>query len=406
MGINFLKVNKSNFKTDFFDKSSILPLFESVFNKTNNQDFNNKNTTIKKEYKNHIYLVNCIPPYFNLQISNSKVPPYGFFKVSPRQGFLVDLKGYSSMDDYFSGHFNKKKRITVRRCLKRLEACFNIHHKVYYGEISRETYDFLFDRFESMIRKRFSQKDKSHDNLRNWDYYKKATYSMILEKKASLFVVYDNEKPIDISLNYHHQNILNYAITSYDVDYSKFGLGNVAIYKRLEWCFENGYEIFEMDWGDYPYKRYWSNCIYDYECYVLYNKNHAHKKIMAFMIAMLIKWRKYLRGNIASIKQKAKKALKKESQFLTKQNSGKPIIENKDMTSVVLNENNTKIDINKQEYTFLRKPTYDFQYLNTEHSKDINVYKVYSEAHSFFITGKFKCQKVIYKMLDNGGKST
>ena len=53
-------------------------------------------------------------------------------------------------------------------------------------------------------------------------FYRDVALPMILEKKASLFVVYEDSNPIALRLNYFSENTLFHAITTFDIDYSKF----------------------------------------------------------------------------------------------------------------------------------------------------------------------------------------
>ncbi len=63
-------------------------------------------------------------------------------------------------------------------------------------------------------------------------------YPLILEKKASLFVIYNKETPMAITYNYHTEDTLIDAITVFDIDYSKFNIGYVNNLKLLNWCFD------------------------------------------------------------------------------------------------------------------------------------------------------------------------
>ena len=64
------------------------------------------------------------------------------------------------------------------------------------------------------------------------------------------------------------------------------------------------------------------------------------------------------------------------------------------MMEIPLEENKTIIDINTEEYAFLRKPVYDFQYINFESSSSITVYKLENNNDSYVIVGIKKKQKV------------
>jgi len=55
----------------------------------------------------------------------------------------------------------------------------------------------------------------------------------------------------------------------------------------------------------------------------------------------------------------------------------------------------TKININCDEYAFLRKPTYDFQYLNFEASDTIHVFKMNNDSNSYIIKGEKQQQNIL-----------
>jgi hypothetical protein len=50
-------------------------------------------------------------------------------------------------------------------------------------------------------------------------------------------------------------------------------------------------------------------------------------------------------------------------------------------------DNITKIDITSDQYAFLRKPVYDFQYLNFEPSANVMVFKDNIDDNSYLIKG-------------------
>lgn len=394
MGI--LKLIKSNFSIDFFEKNSTLSLFWNIYNKTNNQDYISKNQECRKDFEKFIYLVNCIPPYFDLKINESKVP-FKYFSVSFRKGFLANLKDYNNVDDYVKNQFSSKGKMKLIKRVKRLETSFNIHYKLYYGDIDKETYQFLFEKSKDMINRRFSQKGTVNSLLENWDFYAETSYSQILEKKASLFVVFDKDKPIGITLNYHHQNIFNGTITSFDIDYSKFGLGIITIYKLIEWCINNDHNLLDMGWGDYPYKYDWANTVHYYECRVYYNKNHFHKKLMAFVIIKLIRLRLYLRKKVIPFfRFKITPIFKRKNNYPIPKQAIKPICEVTEINNLELDNNIIKIDINKEEFAFLRRSIYDFQYMNRLHSIDIDVFQLIEQEDSYIINSENKSQKLTY----------
>ena len=73
---------------------------------------------------------------------------------------------------------------------------------MHIGDISKSEYDFIFSEFRRLLEKRFTDKQVSNNNLneKEWNFYYDVAYPLIVEKKAALFVVYDNDKPIGLSL--------------------------------------------------------------------------------------------------------------------------------------------------------------------------------------------------------------
>ena len=50
---------------------------------------------------------------------------------------------------------SKKSRYKFKTYAKKIDSSVNIYHKVYYGHIDDETYEFVFDYFRTLLRKRF-----------------------------------------------------------------------------------------------------------------------------------------------------------------------------------------------------------------------------------------------------------
>jgi len=287
-----------------------------------------------------------------------------------------------------------KSRSQLRRRINRLEACFKIKYTFYFGEISKEKYDFLFNKLELLIERRFRQRGDIYSLKSKWESIKENSYELILEKKASLFVIYDGEKPIDICLSYHFQNVMHHLIRSYDIDYSKFWIGQVDILKQIEWCFVKGIKIFDLMWGELIYKTRWCNVISEYEHYFIYKNNHRLKKPFVRLMIKLYKINDFLKQkNIHQFPYKLRVAFSKKNQSMhTEKEYAFKIV---NIVKMPLNDIIVKIDINSEEYAFLRKPTYDFQYLNFEASDTISVFKMNNECNSYIIKGKKREQKIL-----------
>ncbi|MDT0607853.1 GNAT family N-acetyltransferase [Croceitalea rosinachiae] len=379
--LSFLRL-KHNFTLDFFSKGSIYPIYNEVYNKTSGQCFSNK-VSVFPNPKNKIYVVNNIPPYFDLKINTEKVP-YDYYKTNYLKGFLVNLDGYDSIAEYLKNQLGSKSRSKMRAYLKRLETCFSIRYRMFHGTITKKEYDFLFNQFLIMIKRRFSQRKETHEALKDWEYIRETTYSRIIKKEASLFVIYDGDKPIDICLNYHHQNIFNNSIRSYDIDYNKFRLGHIDILKQLEWCMENEYTVFDLSYGDLDYKRKWCNTVYEFTQHVLFPKDLVQKRVLAFLVIQLINLKAFLKNKKVDILfQKIRAILKRKPVKAIE--SYEPSLEIIQIPEGLLLEERVKIDINKEEYAFLRKKVYDFQYIERVHSENISVHRPIDRNDTFIV---------------------
>jgi|GEM_PF-2767162 len=187
-------------------------------------------------------------------------------KYASLQGFAICLDAYSSVEQYMEACFNKKVRGNIMRCKRRLEKCYDISYDRFYGEIEEGHCSSLLDCLYDMIVARFRERQESNATLAHWEQIKNTLYPLILSRKASLYVISQAGTPICISISYHYGSMLFYYVTSYDIAYSKFSLGNIMIIKQLESCFEEGgYRYIEMGWGYMDYKRRWCNTTHTFE---------------------------------------------------------------------------------------------------------------------------------------------
>lgn len=376
-----------NFTLDFFSKREVYPFFHYIRNKTNKQDYYNPLETADCELHNKVYVVNHIPPYLEA-LTYQGPKALTCFKIYQMKGYLADLKGFDSLEDYMKKQFGPKSRSKMRGYLRRLEKCFDIRYSWYYGEIEKQEYDWLFRQLHHLIARRFIQRGDTHESFAHWQTLEEITYEMILQKQASIFVIYDGPKAIDICINYHHQNILDNSIRSYDIDYSKFRLGYVDIMKQLEWCIANHYRIFDLSYGVFDYKKWWCNQEYLFEQQILYRKNDIFKKGQAFCIMQLLRLKGYLKEkNVHLLYHKIRKQFKKSGLPEVKaekkplQLKESPWTDDIDVTAW------QTLDIEKDDFGFLRKTVYDFQYRNAEHRSCIRIYQTEMEPDCYIISG-------------------
>ncbi|WP_271784561.1 GNAT family N-acetyltransferase [Aquimarina algiphila] len=373
---------------ELFEKNSIPKIFSKIESFGSDESLVNSNYDKNiVENSDRIYSVFFIPDYlkpvFNHQVFNAKKINQ-FFK-----GYAIFLDGFISADAYIKHRFRSNAK-GIRRRIKRLESCFQISYKTYFGSIEKEEYDVLMDCLHEMLVKRFEQRNDVSQSLLRWDHYVKMYYSLINEKKASLFVVMNGDTPIVVSLNHHFNERLFSSISSYDIDYGKFSLGSVEIYKKLDWCIANNHKSYEMGMGDLSYKREWCNHIYNFEHQIIYPK----KSISAYLGAMI----EYTKASFKEFVFKV--AYVRYKKFKAKRKKG--VSHELSYTASVIEEiqndlpYNTVIDYNAQEFLFLRKLVFDFLYTSIENVSNVKVLEISKEQKTFLIIGNKKMQRITF----------
>ena len=385
MKLPFIKYSKYNFSFYFFQNQHINPFYNKLFNYTNDEEVLNPNFESEGAIGNTIHEIKFIPSYFRLE-TPLLTGKYKFIKYNRLKNFRINLDGFSNAEHYLEDQMGSKSRSQLRRRINRLETCFNIKYTFYYGQITKQEYDCLFNALELLIERRFTQRGDAYSLKDKWDYIRESTFQLILDKKASFFVIYDENKPIDICLNYHFKNIVQHLIRSYDIDYSKYWVGQIDIYKQLDWCFLNNFKIFDFMWGELVYKTRWSNEISIFEHHFIFKDDNPLKLLFVKTIINLYKISDY-------VKQKSiyKSLVKAKSNF-TQKGKGKSkkkesIITFETISKMPLINSITAININNTSYKFLRKAVYDFQYIHFENTANINVYKINNDFDSYIIQG-------------------
>ena len=93
---------------------------------------------------------------------------------------------------------------------------------------------------------------------------------------------------------------------------------------------------------------------------------------------------------------KLRTSIFKKAQF--KQEIKATVFKTENIEQMPQNEDITKIDIIDEAYAFLRRIVYDFQYLNSEYSDTIQVFKINNDINSYIIKGVKSQQKVIISL--------
>mgnify|MGYP001265499249 CR=1 FL=1 len=291
------KKNYLFFKNLKFLKANIfLPVYCNVGeNFTNGVSYNCKELLTEK-VKSKVLLIYDVPTYFNKNSSflDSKIK---YLKTKQYAGGYTDFDKFSSLEEILQTRFKAKKRAEFKKFKKRLELCYNVEYICYKGDVSISDYDYLMQAFFVLLEKRYIEKGINNRNTSSKFqlYYKELIYKLINENKASLFVVKCDDNLVSMSINFHSEDIMFYAIPVFDTNYSKFNLGHISLMAIFDWCIENGVKKFDFSKGDGIYKDKWITNHYHYENHIIYNSKSLISSFLAKLIFLFFNFKQFLR---------------------------------------------------------------------------------------------------------------
>ncbi len=208
---------------------------------------------------------------------------------------------------------------------------------------------------------------------------------MILERKASLFVIYDGDVPIGVTLNFLSEEVLVDTITVFDIDYAKFHLGSVSIMKLIEWCLENDYKVLDFSKGHYIYKTRWSNLKYHYNYHLLYDSKSLKSKLLSYGIRKYFQLKRVLREmELNELFHKLFFMLK----FPFGNNSDSTEYNYKEVEENSNPDDLVELNLSTSENGFLRPAIFEFLYQRNESIKDLKVYRIGNNHSLFHFKGK------------------
>lgn len=247
-----------------------------------------------KDFKNKVALIHDVID--NPDKNYTSVDSIKLIKVKQYKGVRGDLSTFKTSEDIISASFSSSKaKYNFKRSIKLLEEQHQITYKVYHGNIDKDIYDKEMAAFNNLISTRFDDKSEFNTVLPMWTFYEDLIYPLILEKKASQNVIYDNEQPIAMSINFIDGQTLIVAIRSFDISYHKMNIGNIEVFKLIEWCISNGITTLDFSKGEVDYKKRWSNDVYEFHHHILYDSSSITSSIIGKSMANYFKFKQYLR---------------------------------------------------------------------------------------------------------------
>ncbi len=307
------------------------------------------------------------------------------YKSVQYSGFLINLNKFENLNEYMQFAFGRNSRMKMRKYSRKLNQCFDFKTKMFFGEIEKKQFDDLFDQFMNLLEKRYSQKQIMHNNmqLKEWQFYKKVAYPLILKKRASLFVVYDGETPIAITYNYHTKNSIIDAITAFDIDYSKFNIGYITNLSLLDWCFKNNINTFDFSKGFYEYKKRMSTSEYNFEYHIIYNSSSFISKTLAFCYYNYFEFKSFLRKR--NYNEKFHQLTYKLNHIRGLRPKKNILIEKID--SLPQKDNLISIDLTEDDnFCFLRKVINNFLYVSESPFEEINTFKRKDISNAYILS--------------------
>ncbi|PIA77527.1 hypothetical protein BFR04_08795 [Gaetbulibacter sp. 4G1] len=289
----FFYFKNSRFTFDLFLENKINAFYTShLLNKLTNVSF--ATTIISSNTFKTIYIVKDIPDYLGIEVQKTN-NTYHFKKVKQYKGYLINLNGYNNKEAFIRENLNKRNRKNLYSKERNLNKTHKISSRTFFGSISKKQYDNIFETFYILLKKRFNEKRIYNRYLSNWKDIQASTFQKILDKKASLHIIYDEMKPIAITLNFHKGDIVFSHIQAYNTNYSKYNMGDICIINQIEWLIRNNINVFDLSMGKTYYKEKWSNYTYTFIYHIFYKQKSLFSKIYAKIITNELKLIQFLR---------------------------------------------------------------------------------------------------------------
>lgn len=362
-----------DFLNTFLKTGQLEPFFSKVVHTKSKKTIYLSETDHHSKFHNRHYLVFDVPGYLDTRTSAQ----VGIRKTNSFKGSLINFSKHTSFDNFFTSKFSSKRRTLLKSSEKKLMRSFNIHHKIFYGHITQDHYDYLFNEFRIMLKNRFLQKKVRNDDLPRWKHYHKIVLPLVLKKEACISVIYHDNKPISFSVNLLRGDTLYGYLKSYDTDFGKYSLGFLEMIKLFRWSFENKVGFFDLLKGQYEYKSKLIDEEYFFEKQVVYNGTSKRSKLFATFTIIRVRIFYTL---IRSLKKIGVHLLYRRFNSMANHLKHKTVpkmgVMIQPLTSAIPESDLEKIDLKNDSYAFLRKPVYDYLFGHNLHIDHLQLCRI------------------------------
>jgi len=289
----YTTLKSSNFIFSLYLNHTVVSFFaKGLKNSLTGQSFKPTNAFAVAESKK--YVVKNIPDYLDLdackvlgQLKHTDVLQY--------KGFLLNFQSITTPEDYLLKHLSKRNRKNLKQKHRQLLHENSIETQWFFGAMDEDNYAQIFDAFYGLLKKRFNEKKVNNRYLGNWAALQTTTYTKICSKKASMFVIYDKNTPISITLNFHINDMVFSHIQTYDIAYSHYNMGDISMWHHVQWCIKNKITIFDLSMGATYNKVKWSNHEYVFYHRIYYQTTSLLDQGWAQFQITKFKWLQSLR---------------------------------------------------------------------------------------------------------------
>ncbi|WP_445384785.1 GNAT family N-acetyltransferase [Robiginitalea sp. IMCC44478] len=255
-------------------------------------DPNNTNS----ENKGKCIILYDIPSYFEPTIK-ATTSQFTILRAFQYKGYRCNLKEIDSVQSYMKNVISSKSRGKFNRTVRKFEKDYKADYH-FYG-IGAEELEMrkLLDILEQWMIKRFSKLKAFNNNLNpnEWAFHKEATLALFAKKKAGIFAVLADKKPVALTVLYFSNSIAYDIIRSFDMDYASYRPGTICTLKQIEWCIEKGYKYLDFSKGHFDYKERWCNEPYDFEYHILFDRKSLRARFNAYLVFGYYRLKTYLR---------------------------------------------------------------------------------------------------------------